>query len=163
MPSEIEDLISSFARRGIRLIPDGDGLAVEPASKLTDADRQKIRAKKAELIEFLRRPPERNRWPEGARTATPLRRCGTLVCETCHAHSPSPHREDCANPRFDPCRSRWFWLSLCGALKCVACAGPSDHSLIEAWVLARETGEGEDGRRIPAEILSLLKVEAPPQ
>jgi hypothetical protein len=30
-------------------------------------------------------------------------------------------------------------------------------------VLARETGEGDDGLRIPGEILSLLHVASPPQ
>jgi len=40
----------------------------------------------------------------------------------------------------------------------VACAAPTDLGLVEAWVLARETDEGEDGWRIPGEILSLLHV-----
>src|SRR5690242_17324546 len=107
--------------------------------------------------------PERNRWPEQARPPMPLRRCGALVCRTCHVHRPSPHREGCAFPRFQPCGSRWFWLSPHGAIKCVACAAPLDLALIEAWVLARETGEGEDGWRIPGEILSLLHVASPLQ
>jgi len=49
-------------------------------------------------------------------------------------------------------------LSPRGAIKCVAWAAPADLSLVEAWVLARETGEGEDGWLIPGEILSLLHV-----
>src|SRR5262249_9037478 len=40
----IESVIASFTARGIRLIPDGNGLIVEPASKLTDADREDINA-----------------------------------------------------------------------------------------------------------------------
>src|SRR6202035_1479657 len=95
-------------------------------------------------------------WPERLRSEIPLRRCGSLVCQTCHAHSPSSHREGCTSPHFDPCRSRWFWLSPYGAIKCVACASPVDLGLVEAWVLARETGEGGDGWRIPCEKLSLL-------
>jgi hypothetical protein len=94
--------------------------------------------------------------------ALPLRRCGSLVCRDCHAHSPGPHREGCLAPRFEPCRSRWFWLSPHRAIKCVACASPVDLALVEAWVLARETGEG-DGWRIPSEILMLLHVETPMQ
>jgi len=93
----------------------------------------------------------------------PLRRCGALVCRSCHVLSPSPHREGCVFPRFEPCRSRWFWLSPYGAIKCVSCAAPADLELVEAWVLARETGEGDDGFGIPAEILSLLHVASPPQ
>jgi hypothetical protein len=102
-------------------------------------------------------------WPERLRPEFPLRRCGSLVCQTCHAHSPSSHCEGCISPRFDPCSSRWFWLSPYGAIKCVACAAPADLGLVEAWVLARETGEGGDGWRIPCEILSLLHVTSPPQ
>jgi hypothetical protein len=107
------------------------------------------------------RLPER--YPRDWRAPMPLRRCGALICRTCHVHSPSPHRENCAFPRFVRCRSRWYWLSLHGAVKCVACATPSDLGLVQAWVLARETGEGDDGWRIPGEILSLLYVMSPPQ
>jgi tubulysin polyketide synthase-like protein len=160
LPDEIESLISTFTRRGIKLIPDGDGLIVEPASKLTQADERTIRTWKPQLLEFLSRAPERNRWPEQPRPPLPLRRCCALVCRTCHLHSPTPHREDCASLFFEPCGSRWFWLSPHGAIKCVACAAPVDLTLVEAWVLARETGEGSDGYRIPAEILSLLHIRA---
>jgi hypothetical protein len=106
---------------------------------------------------------DRQRWSDHARPPVPLRRCGSLVCVTCHAYGPSPHREDCASPRFDPCCSPWFWLSSHGAIKCVACAAPADLGLVEAWVLARETGEGDDGWQIPSEILSLLRITSPPQ
>ncbi len=93
--------------------------------------------------------------------AIPLRRYGSLV--SYFTHRPSPHREDCAFSFFEPSGSRWFWLSPHGAIKCVACASPADLSLVEAWVLARETGEGADGWRIPGEILSLLHVASSPQ
>jgi hypothetical protein len=88
----------------------------------------------------------------------PLRRCGALVCSTCHVMNPSPHRADCAFPHFEPCRSRWSWLSAHGAIKCVACATPADLGLVQGWVLALETGEGDYGWRIPSEILSLLHI-----
>src|SRR5713226_1609241 len=67
---------------------------------------------------------------------------GVSLIRTCHVLSPSPHREGCAFPRFQPCGSRWFWLSPRGAIKCVACAAPADLSLVEAWVLA----SARDGR-----------------
>jgi hypothetical protein len=41
---QVIELLASLAARGIRLIPDGDALVARPASKLTDADRQSIRA-----------------------------------------------------------------------------------------------------------------------
>jgi hypothetical protein len=36
-------------------------------------------------------------------------------------------------------------------------------AFVEAWVLARETGERTDGFGIPGEILALLHVAGPPQ
>lgn len=107
--------------------------------------------------------PEPNCYTEQGRAWMPLRPCGALVCRTCGAHSPPPHREGCPAPRFDPCRSRWFWLSPHRAIKCIACTAPADLGLVEAWVLARETGEGEDGCGIPTEILSLLRTVSMPQ
>lgn len=104
--------------------------------------------------------PNLERYSRDWRVSMPLRRCGALVCRDCHAHSPGPHREGCRAPRFGPCRSRWFWLSPYRAIKCVACSAPADLDLVEGWVLARETGEGDDGWRIPDEILSLLHVHA---
>ncbi len=135
------------------------------------------RTDKTPSVSFVSEPParssvslfprspgqERQRWPEQARPLMPLRRCGALVCRTCHVLSPCLHRKDCALPRFEPCGSRWFWLSPHGAIKCVACASPADLSLVEAWVMARETGEGNDGWRIPEEILSLLHIVPPLQ
>jgi hypothetical protein len=106
---------------------------------------------------------QRLRWPEHARPANSLRRCGALICQSCNAHSPSRHQEGCAFPRFEACRSRWFWLSAQGAIKCVACAAPDDLTLVEAWILARETGDGGDGLGIPGEILSLLHTGSPIQ
>jgi hypothetical protein len=46
-------------------------------------------------------------------------------------------------------------LRRCGSL-IVACASPADLALVEAWILARETSEDDDGWRIPGEISSLL-------
>jgi len=158
-----QTIITGLAQRGIRLIPNPPKLSVEPASKLTDADRRIIHDRKAELLEFLSLPSERNRWLEGPRPALPLRRCGSFVCQNCQVHGPSPHREDCTFPRFDPCRSRWFWLSPHGAIKCVACSGPTDLTLVEALVLAPETGEDEDGSCIPGEVLVLLRTASSSQ
>jgi hypothetical protein len=86
----------------------------------------------------------------------PLRACGALVCPDCRIHVPSPHRETCRAPRVRPCGSRWFWLSPCRAIKCVACAGPTDLSMVEGWVMARES-------EVPEEIFKLLTVETPAQ
>ncbi len=99
--------------------------------------------------------PAHNRWPERTRPPLPLRRCGSLVCRACGAHSPSPHSADCPVPRFETCRSCWFWLSSHGAIKCCACDPPASLSLAEAWVLARE----DEGQRVPQEIFSMLHVK----
>ena len=91
-----------------------------------------------------------------------LRRCDALVCPTCHVHCPLRQKLTCPVPRFEPCRPCWFWLSRYGATRYVACESPADLSLVEAWVLALETGEGE-GFKIPGEILSLLHINDPTQ
>ena len=139
-----------------------------PAGTLTSVEREVLRLYKLDLLRVLLDDnltdaphgpePSRNRWPEQTREPMPLRRCGALVCRTSHVHGLSRHKPDCAAPRFDSCHSRWFWLSPHGAMKCVACASPANLSLVEAWVLAPETGEGDDGWRIPSEILSLLHI-----
>jgi hypothetical protein len=90
-----------------------------------------------------------------------IRRCGALVCASCHAHG--GHRAGCPLPHREPCGSRWFWLSPHGAIKCVACESPADLAIVEAWVMARETGEGDRGFDIPSEILSLLHITNPAQ
>ena len=40
---DAHQLLTDFQARGIRLTPEGDKLAVEPASRLSDADRAAIR------------------------------------------------------------------------------------------------------------------------
>ena len=50
---DAELLLTDFAARGIRLFPAGDNIIAEPASRLTDADRQAIRANKNDLIAYL--------------------------------------------------------------------------------------------------------------
>jgi hypothetical protein len=46
---KLESLIASLTSRGIQLIPDGSGLIVKPASKLTDAEREAIRQHATEI------------------------------------------------------------------------------------------------------------------
>jgi hypothetical protein len=46
-------LIQTLAARGVQLMPDANGLVAKPASKLTDTDRQAIRAQKEELLRVL--------------------------------------------------------------------------------------------------------------
>jgi hypothetical protein len=59
-------------------------------------------------------------------------------------------------PKLEPCH-------VCGAKKCGARSNPADLGLVELWVPARETGEGDDDWRIPNEILALLCIASPPQ
>jgi hypothetical protein len=165
-----EELIVEVRKCGaVPVLIDGK-LRVAPPGKLPLALKDELRQRADEIKALLigcpadtRLPPGRNRWPDAARPPMPLRRCGALVCPTRHVHSPSRHKHDCAFPRFDPCRSRWFWLSPHGAIKCVACETPADLALVEGWVLGRETGELADGFGIPGEILSLLRISGPPQ
>jgi hypothetical protein len=50
---DAHQLLSNFQARGIKLFPEGGNLAVEPASRLSDADRAAIRASKPELLRIL--------------------------------------------------------------------------------------------------------------
>jgi hypothetical protein len=49
----VQTLIATLNARGVQLMLDGDGLVAKPASKLTDADREAIRAHKTELLRLL--------------------------------------------------------------------------------------------------------------
>ena len=51
--SQIDAMIQSFADRGIELIPNPPKLTVLGADRLTDEDRQLIRANKPELLDWL--------------------------------------------------------------------------------------------------------------
>jgi hypothetical protein len=53
---DAHQLLTDFQARGIRLIPEGGNLAVEPAERLSDADRVAIRANKPELLRILAPP-----------------------------------------------------------------------------------------------------------
>ena len=48
-----QEIIATLNHRGVQLIPDGTSLVAKPASRLTDADRQAIRACKAQLVALL--------------------------------------------------------------------------------------------------------------
>jgi len=50
-------LVGELAARGIRLSVNGEAVRVEPASALTDEDRQAIRDHKAEVLSILRSGP----------------------------------------------------------------------------------------------------------
>jgi hypothetical protein len=50
---DAHQLLNDFQGRGIRLIREGGNLAVEPAERLSDADRAAIRQAKPELLRIL--------------------------------------------------------------------------------------------------------------
>jgi hypothetical protein len=58
-------ILNDLSERGILLIPDGEKLVAEPASRLSDADRAAVRQNKLDLLRILSRskeasPPLRN-------------------------------------------------------------------------------------------------------
>jgi hypothetical protein len=169
-----QQILDEVRRCGAALVIVDGRLKASPPDMLPADLKAAIRERAAEIKERLladggmgttlpRVWQERNRWSDGARPPLPLHRCGALFCRTCHVLSPSAHRAGCDFKRFDPCGSRWFWLSAHGAIKCVGCSAPSDLALVEAWVLAHKTGEEGNGQEIPAEVLSLLQISAPIQ
>jgi len=117
----VHQILVQVRQFGADLVVINGKLKASPPGVLPPELKAAIRDRAAEIKGHVRaeqdRPtiaetePECTRWTEHARAPMPLRRCRALVCRTCHAHSPSPHRESCAFPRFDPCGSRWFWLS----------------------------------------------------
>jgi hypothetical protein len=50
---DAHQLLRDFRARGIRLVPEGGKLAVEPAELLSDADRAAIRQAKPDLLRIL--------------------------------------------------------------------------------------------------------------
>jgi hypothetical protein len=58
---DAQALISNLAARGIALIPDGSSLIARPRERLTDADREAIRQRKAGLLTLLREQAEIDR------------------------------------------------------------------------------------------------------
>ena len=51
--SDAQALLADFTRRGFKLTPNPPKIGVQPASKLTDADRQVLRANKPALLAAL--------------------------------------------------------------------------------------------------------------
>lgn len=51
--TEPPTVLAALVRRGIRLVRDGSEVVVKPASKLTDIDREYIRAHKHKLLRLL--------------------------------------------------------------------------------------------------------------
>jgi hypothetical protein len=51
--SDAQALLADFTRRGFKLTPNPSKIGVQPASKLTDADRQVLRANKPALLAAL--------------------------------------------------------------------------------------------------------------
>jgi hypothetical protein len=49
-------LVATLTKRGVRLMPDGDELVVQPASKLSACEREAIRSFKQQLLQLLSTP-----------------------------------------------------------------------------------------------------------
>jgi hypothetical protein len=153
------EIIAEARRCGAQLVVVDGRLKASPPGKLPEDLRAALRERVDEVKALLAlEVPELNLGPERFCEPLPVRRCGALVRRICRVHSPSPHKPDCPLLRYEICRSRWYWLSPYRAIKCVGCETPTDLSIVEGWILGRETGEGEDGFGIPSEILSLLHI-----
>jgi hypothetical protein len=68
----VESVLASLTARGIRLVPDSHGLITKPASKLTDGDREAIRAHKVALLAHARAErPTRDMAPDSRHPLIP--------------------------------------------------------------------------------------------
>jgi DNA-directed RNA polymerase subunit M/transcription elongation factor TFIIS len=91
---DAQSLIAELATRGIRLIPNPPKLIAVPAAKLTDADCERIRQNKADLLALLAAKHEQ------AETARICRRCGyhmydseRVFCPACKTRLNTDKRE----------------------------------------------------------------------
>ncbi|MBI3302772.1 MAG: hypothetical protein HYZ72_11965 [Deltaproteobacteria bacterium] len=96
---DILALIADLRRQGFQLTPQGDKLAVSPASKLTPELTELLRAYKPEILRLLRSGllPERKPTVLHHQDPDPCPACGqrlwwinsyyTRVCQTCHPAS----------------------------------------------------------------------------
>jgi len=82
MMSDVHSVLADFARRGIRLIPSPPNVIVEPASLLTDEDRQAIRQRKAELLAVLTPQPDSTPADPASQALAITRRLKTYVLPT---------------------------------------------------------------------------------
>lgn len=101
-------LLSDFRSRGIALIPNGERLTAEPASRLSDADRAAIRQSKTELLRILSRSIEK---PE-------------RVIEATFSAATAGVREPPINPAFPPCsdcKTARYWITPTGKVVCGKC------------------------------------------
>ncbi len=100
-------LLSDFRSRGIVLIPNGEKLTAEPASRLSDADRAAIRQSKAELLRILSQSIE---MPDRVIVAT--------FGDVARVH------EQPINPAFPPCpdcKTARYWITPSGKVVCSKC------------------------------------------
>lgn len=103
-----QEIVEDFQRRGIQLIADPPKLVVQPASKLTDADRAAIREFKPTLLKLLSKDDPASR----------------PIIEAILRESPAAV-PDSHSPAFPPCpscgQSRYWVVGnrvVCGGKRC---------------------------------------------
>ncbi len=87
----VEALLADFARRGIRLEPDGNALIARPRQLLTDADRATIRSHGPELLAYLHQEQveqeiDRLAAGDGWRPLPPAGAPAYSIVETCRCY-----------------------------------------------------------------------------
>lgn len=100
-------LLSNFRTRGITLIPNGEKLTAEPASRLSDADRAAIRESKRDLLRLL----SQSEAPEPVIEATFRAAKATIA-------------EQLINPEFPgcpECKMARYWIAPSGKVVCGKC------------------------------------------
>ena len=106
---DAHQLLSDFQARGIRLTPEGGKLAVEPAERLSEADRVAIRQAKRELLRILAPEPSHVIEATFRSAADEAARQPSAIVD--HQFPPCPE-----------CGSRRYWISrgkvICGSKAC---------------------------------------------
>jgi TubC N-terminal docking domain len=102
--TELIELVESFAARGVTLTVSGGGLALDaPKGALMPADLDLLRARKAELIEYLAQAPRRVAREPGSVPAVPAVPATPAAPEILRSPGP-PSR---VRPRRDPRLASW--------------------------------------------------------
>ncbi len=105
---DAHQLLNDFQARGIRLVPEGGNLVVEPAERLSDTDRAAIRQAKPDLLRILLPVPAR-----------------IIEATFVPVSAPAPGSTAAEFPPCPECGSARYWLAsggrvLCGTKQCAS-------------------------------------------
>lgn len=91
------ELLQELKAIGVEVMPQGDNLAIRPASKVPPELKERLRAHKAEVLAILKAKPARLAVPPERNGQEPAP-CGTLNCAGCYSIGTIDGRERFVHP-----------------------------------------------------------------